>query len=108
MSKLEAGRVITPSEANDLIVEEDPVVLDVRTPSEFAEGHIEGAVSLPLDELSKATVLDIVEDTNKQILLYCTSGRRSGAAGAKLARAGFSRVYELVGGINAWPFGTVS
>lgn len=77
------------------------VILDVRQPSEFAEGHIEGAVNLDwLDE--KAFKEGVVKlDTAKTYYIYCRSGRRSNAAADKMQSDGF-KVYDLKGGIKQW------
>ena len=82
---------------------EDPaaVVLDVRTPEEFAEGHLEGAINIDQkqsDFLEKATSL---LSPDKKIAVYCRSGRRSASAAGKLADKGYKCV-NLVGGILAW------
>lgn len=82
---------------------EDPtvVVLDVRTPEEFAEGHLEGAINIDQkqgDFLEKATSL---LSTDKKIAVYCRSGRRSASTAGKLADKGYKCV-NLVGGILAW------
>lgn len=77
------------------------VILDVRQPSEFAEGHIEGAVNLDwLDEKAfKEGVTKL--DTAKTYYIYCRSGRRSNAAAEKMQSEGF-KVYDLKGGIKQW------
>lgn len=77
------------------------VILDVRQPSEFAEGHIEGAVNLDwLDEKAfKEGVTKL--DTAKTYYIYCRSGRRSNAAAEKMQSDGF-KVYDLKGGIKQW------
>lgn len=77
------------------------VILDVRQPSEFVEGHIEGAVNLDwLDEEAfKEGVAKL--DTTKTYYIYCRSGRRSNAAAEKMRSEGF-KVYDLKGGIKQW------
>lgn len=77
------------------------VILDVRQPSEFAEGHIEGAENL--DWLNEDAFNDGVLklDTAKTYYIYCRSGRRSNAAAEKLQSMGF-KVYDLKGGIKQW------
>ncbi len=77
------------------------VILDVRQPSEFAEGHIEGAVNLDwLDEEAfKEGVAKL--DKAKTYYIYCRSGRRSNAAAEKMQSDGF-KVYDLKGGIKQW------
>lgn len=81
------------------------IILDVRTPEEFAAGHVEGAINLPLDRIQRdaATVLDNKDAT---ILLYCRSGSRSRAAGMTLVSMGYTGVYDF-GGVITWPYGLV-
>jgi len=76
-------------------------VLDVRTPEEFASGHLPGAVLLPVTEVDRdaATVL---KDRDAPVLVYCRSGARSAAAVAKLKAQGYTRLWDLAGGIIAW------
>jgi rhodanese-related sulfurtransferase len=74
------------------------VLIDVRTPEEFAQGHIAGAVNMPLDSFDPATVPHV---PGKQTVLYCRSGKRSLAAAEQLAVATGSAVH-MDGGILAW------
>lgn len=81
-----------------------PVVLDVREPSEYAEGHIPNAVLLPLGTLEKDPPKLPKENP---VVTVCRSGRRSAIAADILTRAGFTKVYNLSGGMLAWPYETV-
>ena len=79
----------------------DVVVLDVRTPAEFAAGHVPGARNVSHDAL--ATRLDeIAALRDKQVVLYCRSGRRTLLAEETLRKAGFSRLLHLEGDYLAW------
>jgi len=78
----------------------DVVILDVRRPDEFNEGHIRNAVLLPVDEISDRAT-EVIEDKNQVILVYCRSGVRSLRAAAALIELGFVNVYEF-GGIIDW------
>ena len=82
----EPGR-LSPAEATEVVqnLQDDLVILDVRTPGEFAEGHAEGALLIPLEELASRAD-DIPEE--KPVLILCRSGRRAAAAFDILARAG--------------------
>ena len=84
----------------------DYILLDVRTHEEFAELHIPGAICVPNEEIGTD---EIPELPNKEqlILVYCRSGNRSKQASEKLAKLGYSNVYEF-GGIIDWPGETVS
>ena len=59
--------------------DEDALLIDVRTPLEFASGHVEGAMNLPLDRFVQ-NYANVAPDKSKQIVLYCRSGARSGQA----------------------------
>jgi phage shock protein E len=74
-------------------------VLDVRTPEEFAAGHVPGAVNVPHDQLANR-LADVPRD--KDVVVYCRSGRRSQIAADILTTNGFKRVSHLEGDIIAW------
>jgi phage shock protein E len=76
-------------------------VLDVRTPGEFAAGHLPGAVNVDVsapDFLARLATLD----PSAPYAVYCRSGNRSAAALAQMREAGFTAAYHLGGGITAW------
>ncbi len=86
-------------------------VVDVREPEEFADGHIPGAVNIPLGRLeiavnSHPAVVEREGETRslreRPVVLYCLSGGRSARAAAALRRLGFSNPVSLAGGILAW------
>ncbi len=85
---------------NKLNAQENFVLLDVRTQEEFDAGHIASAILLPYDEiaLKAATVLP---DKEKEIVLYCRSGRRSAIAKKALVELGYKDIEDF-GGINRW------
>ena len=97
-------RKITPEEARDMMVEGN-IILDVRTPEEFAEGYIPGAMLLPVDSILDGT-LDSLPDKHQTILVYCKSGGRSAMAANALVDAGYTGVYDF-GGILDWPYEVV-
>lgn len=98
---------ITPEEAHDIMLKEsDYVILDVRTETEFKEGHIHSAVLLPDYEIVDRAS-EVLPDKDKMILVYCRSGRRSKNASAELAAQGYTNVYEF-GGIIDWPYDVVT
>jgi rhodanese-related sulfurtransferase len=96
---------ITPQEASRLIQDHqnDPdfAILDVRTPSEFAEGHIENATNLDFYSDTFADDLNLL-DKDKAYLIYCRSGVRSGDALEMMAEFNFREVYNISDGIIAW------
>ncbi|WP_293170170.1 rhodanese-like domain-containing protein [Oceanithermus sp.] len=77
----------------------DVMIVDVRTPAEYAEGHIAGAVNLPLQTI-ESWYKDLPKD--KPVYLYCRSGNRSQQAAEFLKKKGFSNIYNEQGGIIAW------
>lgn len=76
----------------------DYIILDVRTPEEFSEGYIEGALLIPVSEL-EGRLNELSKD--KPIITYCRSGKRSMEAAIILVKNGFTQVYDM-GGINDW------
>ncbi|MDL5054593.1 rhodanese-like domain-containing protein [Oscillatoria laete-virens NRMC-F 0139] len=95
-----AVQLITPASYQDRFAggREGHLLIDVRTPAEFASGHIAGAVNIPVDEL--ASRLSEVPQ-GQPVVVYCRSGNRSAQASRILAQAGYSDIYDL-GGLNAW------
>lgn len=71
----------------------DATIVDVRTPEEFAGGAIEGAINIPLSELSERKH-EIKELGNSPVIFYCRSGNRSGAAVSLLEKQGYYKVYN--------------
>src|SRR5690606_14763674 len=79
----------------------DAVVLDVRTPEEFASGHLEGARNIDFMDASFAEKLAAL-DRSGPYLIHCASGGRSSRALRTLQELGFQTVVHLDGGLNAW------
>lgn len=77
------------------------VLLDVRTPEEFAEGHLDGALNIDVKNPDFAEQIRQL-DTSKTYFVYCRSGRRSITACDTLLSSGFVKLYELDGGILSW------
>ena len=68
------------------------LLVDVRTPAEYARGHLEGAINIPYDQIgARAGELG---DKDREIVLYCRSGRRSGIAKQTLEKQGFTRLFN--------------
>ena len=76
-------------------------VLDVRTPEEYAAGHLPGAVNIPHDQLS-ARLGELSGARERDIVVYCRTGRRSAEALAVLDGAGFKRIFQLKGDYTRW------
>ena len=85
-----------------LIVEKNnAIILDVRTPEEFAAGHVKGAVNLNIYDTAFKEALSKL-DRAKPILVYCKSGGRSSDAASQMKEMGFGEVYNFGGGMLAW------
>ncbi len=82
---------------------EDPTVqlVDVRTPQEFEEGHLNGAVNINWNSPDFLENAKRLLDPGRPVLIYCRSGRRSASAAASLSAASF-KTYNLLGGYMAW------
>jgi rhodanese-related sulfurtransferase len=78
-----------------------PLVLDVRTAEEFAAGHVPGAVNIPHEQTADR-LEELRPYQDREIVLYCKSGRRAGIAADTLAEAGFSRLRHLAGDMPGW------
>ncbi|NNE10756.1 MAG: rhodanese-like domain-containing protein [Ilumatobacter sp.] len=96
-------RVVSPDEAAAITADPpaDLVVLDVRTPAEYAEGHLGDAIVLDFYEPDFADRLAQL-DRDVPYVLYCRSGNRSGQTREMMAELGFTDVADVDGGILAW------
>lgn len=93
---------VSPQVAAEVIASEPaPVVLDIRTPDEFNQGHLEGAVNIDFYEPTFASDLDAL-DKDIPYVVYCRSDSRSGQAMQMFEELGFTDVTEIDGGIVAW------
>lgn len=90
-------------EAKRMMDAQDVVILDVREQHEFDEGHIPGAVLLPVGSITEDTADAIIPEKDTVTLVYCRSGNRSKTASQALADLGYTQVYEF-GGIQTWPY----
>ena len=95
---------ITAQEAKTMMdVDAGTIVLDVREQEEYDQGHIPGAVLLPVGEITQESASAAVPEKDTVVLVYCRSGNRSKAAAGELAQLGYTQVYEF-GGIQDWPY----
>ena len=91
--------LISPADLNS--ANKDILLIDVRTPEEFASGHLENAVNMNYFDSDFDAQLKTL-DKNKTVYLYCKSGRRSANAAEKLEDMGFVKIYDLEGGVLNW------
>jgi len=98
-----AGKVTTLNAADFAakIADKSIVLVDVRTPSEFASGHISGATNIDFESGSFESDIKKL-DKSKVYAVYCRSGNRSGQATALMAKNGFATIFNLEGGIINW------
>jgi rhodanese-related sulfurtransferase len=79
--------------------EQAPFVLDVRSLEEFVAGHVPGAVNIPHEQVA-ARLAEVPQD--KEVVLYCRSGRRAAMAADVLAANGYTRLQHLEGDMTGW------
>ena len=91
---------ISGEAAHELVQKQGALLLDVRTPQEFADGHVDGALNIPVQELeSKLASLPAKKD--QDVVVYCRSGARSARASGILKQAGFTKIHDL-GAMSNW------
>ena len=94
-------RQISMDEAVKMMKDEkNYIILDVRRPDEYSEGHIPGAINVPNEEIGTAEIAEL-PNKSQLILVYCRSGRRSKEASEKLVKLGYTNIVEF-GGVNDW------
>ena len=95
-------RQVNSEQAIQMMAEnEGYIILDVRTAAEYHEGHIEGAINVPNEEISDKEISRL-PDKSQMIFVYCGCGNRSKDASEKLVKLGYTNIVEF-GGINTWP-----
>ena len=98
-------RKISAQEAKEMIDSESLIILDVRTPGEFAGAHIKDAINIANEAIGSDRPTSLPQ-SDATILVYCRSGSRSAQASKKLLALGYTEVYDF-GGIINWPYETV-
>ncbi len=96
-----AATGISPTEAVLCMNREKGVVIDVCGADEYAQGHIKGAVNVPLDEL-EARLDKAVKNKSTPVIMVCAAGARSKRAQAIAQKLGYEKVHSLHGGLKAW------
>lgn len=101
MSRGDSKSLVSYDELQQKLNDKAPIVLlDVRTQEEFDNGHIPGALLLPYDEIDQKA-LQLLPEKEKEIIIYCRSGRRSAIAKDSLEALGYNNVKDF-GGMNRW------
>lgn len=77
------------------------LILDVRSPEEYAGGHVPGAINIPYDQLG-SRLAEISSHKSKEVVVYCKSGKRAGIAANTLQAAGFGKLRHLDGDMDGW------
>ncbi len=96
-----SGPALTPQQAIKIINKEDGMFLDLRDTAEFRNGHIVGAINIPLIKLD-SQLSQIEKYKNLPVVLVCKMGSQSGAGYKRLRSEGFQRVFKMAGGIFEW------
>ncbi|GAA3514935.1 rhodanese-like domain-containing protein [Aquimarina addita] len=95
--------LITVEEMDSLLQMEKVQLVDVRTSKEYAEGHIEGAINIDFRDKNFENLISTV-DKSKPVAVYCGRGGRSAKCSSFMEKAGFTKIYDLDGGITEWKF----
>jgi len=95
------GPWVSTARAVELINREDALVLDVRDPGEYGAGHILGAKNLALARIEEGGG-ELAKRKERPVIVYCEGSERSAKAIGALKKQGFTRAFNLTGGLNAW------
>ncbi|MDR1018610.1 MAG: rhodanese-like domain-containing protein [Lachnospiraceae bacterium] len=94
---------ISPEDVKKMMDDkEDFVLIDVRNPDEYLEGHIPGAYNIPI-LFFVSTVQDVYPDKNKKYVLYCSIGKKAARAAMVMEKLGYTDISNM-GGINDWTY----
>lgn len=100
-SELDGIKSISARDAASMFTTRNAVIVDVREDGEWAEGHIAGAIHIPLSQLDKR-LPELAQYKSRSVIMQCRSGKRSAKATLIAKAAGFSKVLNMDGGIQAW------
>ena len=98
-SELSFQQISMDAAITQMAEEDNFILLDVRTPEEFADGHIPGALNIPNENIGENDIAEL-PDKEQRIYVYCRSGNRSKQASAKLVNLGYTNVVEIGGIID--------
>jgi rhodanese-related sulfurtransferase len=95
------GQSLTPQLATNMVNQKDAVIVDLRDSDEFRTGHIAGSINIPAGQaLDRIAELEKYKD--KPLILTCDMGAKASHLGRQLRTKGFSDLYRIQGGLNAW------
>lgn len=97
-------KILSAPEFKDAIANNEVQLVDVRTPQEYMQGAIDGAVNIDFFQQTLFTEKFSKLNKEKPVYIYCRSGSRSFSAAQKLVAMGFTQVYDLNGGYMRWPY----
>ena len=93
------SREISYEKLKKMMQKEEAILIDVRSNQEYQEGHLNGAINIPVYDIEKM-ITKIVKNENDTIILYCSSGQRSKSAKEMLEKLGYNNVFTLKNGIE--------
>lgn len=96
-----AAKLVEPTEAKKLIDGKKVVILDVRSPAEYANGHLHGSTNIDIRDPQFQARIDKL-DKNQTYLVHCAVGMRSARACEAMDKLEFKNLYDLKGGLTAW------
>lgn len=95
------GRALDPQEVTHKMNRENALVVDVRSESEFREGHIPGSINIPYAQLQER-ISELRDAGERPVVLVCALGNHSSAAGKMLRQQGFQDLWRLRRGLESW------
>jgi len=98
---VKGGKKITPQDLVGLTNQDAAKLIDLRSPNEFADGHITGSINIPYADIEDR-LHEIKLQDGKSLVLICDSGSKSANAGEVLNKSGYQNTVILSGGIGAW------
>ena len=98
---VKGGKKITPQDLVSLTNQDAAKLIDLRSPNEFADGHITGSINIPYADIEDR-LHEIKLQEGKSLVLICDSGSQSANAGEVLNKSGYQNTVILSGGIGAW------
>ena len=96
-----SGKQVTAQELVNLMNRDQALIVDVRDPNDFSQGHIVNSMNIPFAALARR-IDELEKFKEKPLVIACKMGQQSGAAGTMLRKAGFQNVARLRGGLTEW------